>query len=62
MEAYERIELLIEYLRLNKKTVTDTYNHFNDKKIDQANRKVIDYVFKKFRKIKQFCYARKKPS
>lgn len=45
-----------------KKTVTDTYNHFNDKKIDQANRKVIDYVFKKFRKIKRFCYARKKPS
>ncbi|MEI6554746.1 MAG: site-specific integrase [Paludibacter sp.] len=44
-----------------KKTVTDTYNHFNDKKVDEANRKVIDYMLKRFRRFKKFQYIKKKP-
>ena len=42
-----------------KKTVTDIYNHFNDKKVDEANRRVIDYVFKRFRVVRPFRYNKK---
>lgn len=41
-----------------KTTVTDIYNHFNDKKVIKANRKVIDYVIKKYRFIKKFRYKK----
>ncbi|MEI8086568.1 MAG: hypothetical protein WCG93_10175, partial [Paludibacter sp.] len=35
-------------------SVTDIYINFNQKKIDDANRKVIDYIFKKSRKVIKF--------
>jgi integrase len=41
-----------------QKTVTDIYNRFNDKKIDEANRKVIQYIFKRFRAVRKFTYKK----
>lgn len=41
-----------------KRTVTDIYNNFNDKKVDEANRRVIDYINKKFRKVRKFSYKK----
>ena len=40
-------------------TVTDIYINFNQKKIDAANRKVISYVFKKYRRIRGFKWSKK---
>ena len=42
-----------------KKTVTDIYNNFNDKKISEANRRVIDYVHKKYRIAVKFKWSKK---
>lgn len=40
----ETISLAFEH---GAKTVTDRYINFNIKKVDEANRKVIDYFFEK---------------
>lgn len=42
-----------------KKTVTDIYNNFNDKKVSEANRRVIDYVHKKYRRVIKFKWSKK---
>lgn len=40
--------------------VTDVYINFNRKKVDRANRKVIDFLHKRYRNIKPFHWLHKK--
>ncbi|MDO5760966.1 MAG: hypothetical protein Q4Q06_08060 [Bacteroidota bacterium] len=40
-------EIIAKALGHGSKTVTDIYINFNTKKIDEANRKVIDYILGK---------------